>query len=114
MSARSIMIVEDDPIMAECIARAANLPATIFTNAIDAVQALNDSLPDLIFLDVLLDGPDGFTLLNELASYTDTAQIPVVLVTSLNLSHHDLSHYGVIGILSKDTMTPQEIASYVR
>ena len=99
--------------MAECIARAVKKETKVFSNAITAIEALNDEVPELIFLDILLDGPDGFTFLNELASYQDTAKIPIVIVTSLDVSNVDLSQYNVVGILSKDNMTPQEIKKYV-
>lgn len=107
-------IIDDDEIMAECIARAVGESAEVFSNAIEAMQVINDDgVPDLIFLDVLLDGPDGFTFLNELASYTDTEKVPVVIVSSLDFSKNDLSKYGVVGFLNKDSMEPKEIRSYV-
>lgn len=111
-----IYVIDDDIIMAECIARACRIKdVRIFGNAIEAMTATNEGeLPELIFLDVLLDGPDGFTFLNELVSYTDTAKIPVVIVTSLELMDRDLSEYGVVGVLDKAKMTPQEILGYVR
>lgn len=109
-----IYIVDDDQIMAECIARACRCSTKFFSNAIDAVNALDDGLPDLIFLDILLDGPNGFTFLNELSSYSDTLKIPVVVVSSLDFSNQDLSDYGVVGTLNKDTMLPQEIFDYVK
>ncbi len=108
-----IFVIDDDEIMAECIARAVKKETKVFSNAITAISALNDEVPELIFLDILLDGPDGFTFLNELASYQDTAKIPIVIVTSLDVSNVDLSQYNVVGILSKDNMTPQEIKKYV-
>ena len=108
-----IFVIEDDPMMAECIARASKAEHQIFDNAIDAISALGEDLPDLIFLDILLSGPDGFTFLNELASYSDTAKIPVVIISSLDFSHRDLSDYGVVGALNKDNMLPQEIRDYV-
>ena len=86
----------------------------IFSNAIDAMNAIvENNTPDLIFLDILLDGPDGFTLLDELVSYSDTARIPVVIITSLDLKHYNLSEYGVVGVLNKDTMLPKDIKQYV-
>ncbi len=108
-----IFVLDDDREMAECIARAAKTNVRIFGNAIEAINALNDDIPELIFLDILLDGPDGFTFLNELMSYSDTNKIPVVIVTSLELSSENLDSYGVVGVLNKDTMTPKEIRSYV-
>lgn len=110
-----IFIIEDEPLMAECLARAldqvtSSAPEILrFSNAIEAMSALAQGLPDLIMLDVLLDGPDGFTFLNELMSYTDTARIPVIIVTSLDLGPEPLADYGVVAVLQKDTMTPATI-----
>lgn len=111
-----IYVIDDDVIMAECVARACKGKDTrIFGNAIEAMAAISEGeLPELIFLDVLLDGPDGFTFLNELVSYTDTAKIPVVIVTSLGIGERGLSEYGVVRVLDKATMTPEEIFGYVR
>ena len=108
-----IFVIDDDPIMAECISRATGKETRIFGNAIDAMNALDDELPEIIFLDILLTGPDGFTFLNELISYSDTAKIPVVIVSSLDFKNKDLSVYGVVGILSKDDMIPKDIKRYV-
>jgi len=110
-----IYVIDDDRAMAKCVARACGeRDVRIFGDAIAAMNALNDEgVPDLIFLDVLLTGPDGFTFLNELVSYQDTAQIPVVLVTSLGNDFGDLSAYGVVGILNKEVMRPEEIRGYV-
>ena len=108
-----IFVVDDDLAMAECIARATKKETEIFSNAIEAMQCITDgTMPKMIFLDILLDGPDGFTFLNELCSYTDTEKIPIVIVSSLDFSNKDLSSYGVVGVLNKDTMLPKEIEAY--
>ena len=110
-----IYIIEDDKIMAECIAKACkDYETKIFSNAIEAMANIDQNMPSLIFLDILLSGPDGFTFLNELASYSDTAKIPVVIISSLNLKNQDLSEYGVVGKLNKDTMYPKEITAYAK
>jgi len=115
---RKVFIIEDDREMAECIARSVkqieDIEIDIFGDVIAAVQALDADLPRLIFLDVLLDGPNGFTLLNELSSYSDTAKIPIIIVSSLNLSGQDLSAYGVVKVLNKETMLPAQIISAAR
>lgn len=107
-----IFVIDDDPVMAKCIADACGRKTRIFADAIEAMNVLDEELPELIFLDILLTGPDGFTFLNELISYSDTAKIPVVVVSSLDFKGKDLSAYGVVGVLSKDTMTPAEIKGY--
>ena len=111
-----IMVIDDDVIMAECIAKGCGpSDVLVFGDAISAMTEISGGrIPDLIFLDVLLTGPDGFTFLNELVSYTDTAKIPIVIVTSLDLNDRDLSAYGVVGVLDKDTMRPEEICAYAK
>lgn len=107
-----IWVVDSDPVMAECVARAAG-GAQVYHNVIDAINGLAEGVPDLIFLEVVLTGPDGFALLNELMSYEDTMRVPVVLVTGLErLAGRDLTAYGVVGILDKATMRPEEIRDY--
>lgn len=110
-----IFIVDDDREMAECIKLACgDKKVKIFSDAISAISALDaENLPDLIFLDVLLDGPDGFTFLNELASYSDTAKIPVVIISSLDLRNRTLGNYGVVGVLDKTKMTPKDIQEFL-
>ncbi len=112
-------IIEDDVLMASCIQDAIlkvapHAEIAHFGNAISAVQSLDGELPRLIFLDILLTGPDGFTLLNELASYSDTAEIPIVIVSSLDFKNQDLSAYNVVGTLSKESMTPSDIQRYIK
>ena len=108
-----IFVIDDDYIMAECIARATRRDVEIFPNAIEAMNAISDGkVPEMIFLDVLLDGPNGFTFLNEMVSYEDTARIPIVIVSSLDFDK-DLSSYGVVGVLKKETMKPEDIYEYI-
>ena len=105
-----IYIIDDDSVYAECIARYLRPEKTrIFANAIDAIQNIDADAPRLIFLDILLDGPDGFTFLHELASYESTAHIPVVIITSLSLDPSALREYGVVKVLNKATLTPEEV-----
>lgn len=112
-----IFVIDDDVIMAKCVARACGkcgFKTQIFGDAISAMAAINDELPEMIFLDILLSGPDGFTFLNELVSYSDTMKIPVVVISSLQFPEKDLLDYGIVGVLDKTKMTPEEIQNYVR
>lgn len=109
-----IYVIEDDNTFAKCIERYCRPNVTkTFNNVIDAINSIDESFPDLIFLDILLTGPDGFTFLNEIASYQDTSKIPIVIISSIKFNNQDLSSYGVVGILDKDIVTPKEIKTYV-
>lgn len=130
-----VFIIEDDVMMTECLELAtlnglrklqssypdklatdnySTYTVSKFTNIFDATQAINQSLPDLIILDILLSGPDGFSLLNELMTYNDTATIPIIVVSSLDLNQQNLAHYGVVRVFQKESMTPLQLSNAIQ
>lgn len=104
-------IIEDDKVMGELFSRYLKgiSDTKIFRDAISAINNISEDKPDLILLDILLTGPDGFTFLNEIVSYEDTAKIPVVIVSSLKLKAEKLEEYNVSRILNKETMMPEDV-----
>ena len=68
--------------------------------ALDLAQA---DRPDLITLDLLMPGMDGAAVLDKLRSNESTAAIPVVVITSKDLTANELKRFssGVSAILSK-------------
>ena len=113
-------ILEDDPIFARLFSKSLHRAfpdstVSVFENAIDAINALPDDCtpPSVIILDVLLTGPDGFTFLNEIASYSDLSNIPIIIVSSLNFPMQTLESYNVKKILNKATMTPQDLPAAI-
>ena len=113
-------ILEDDPIFARLFSKSLrrafpDSTVSTFENAIDAINALPDDCtpPSVIILDVLLTGPDGFTFLNEIASYSDLSNIPIIIVSALNFPMQTLESYNVKKILNKATMTPQDLPAAI-
>ena len=104
-------IIEDNEIMSELFARYLNgiTETKIFHDVISAISEISDDQPDLIFLDILLTGPDVFTFLNEIVSYEDTGKIPVVIISSLDFQLESLKNYNVVKILNKDTLLPSDL-----
>ncbi len=45
-------------------------------------EALSNALPDLILLDIMLPGDDGYAILSRLKTESATAHIPVILVSA--------------------------------
>ena len=106
-----VYIIDDDEIMSHLLSgyiKDISNPI-IFRDAISAISSIEDDKPKLIFLDILLNGPDGFTFLNEIVSYEDTAKIPIVIISSLNLDIDKLENYGVVKILNKESFTPEDV-----
>ena len=111
-----VYVLEDDEIMGELFKKYLRglCKVKVFQDAISAISEISDDKPSLIFLDILLTGPDGFTFLNEIVSYEDTAKIPVVIVTSLDLKTDNLKNYNVVKILKKDELVPDDIKNLAR
>lgn len=114
-----VVLVEDEAWLADMEAdtlQKAGYDVRVATNALAAVDLVDDFMPDVIILDVLLSGPTGFSLLNELQSHSDTASIPVVLCTNLaeNLTNTQLKNYGVKRVVDKTTMHPEDLVVAVK
>lgn len=48
-----------------------------------ALEAVEEDLPDLILLDIMMPGIDGFEVCKRLKGNTETANIPIVFVSAL-------------------------------
>lgn len=114
-----VLVVEDDEWMARQHVRtlkASGMQAEYVGHALAVMEAIDVRMPDVIVLDVLLPGPNAFTLLHELRSHTDLAAIPVILCTNSaeSLVKNDLSAYGVKAVLDKTVMQPGDLTAAVK
>ena len=114
-----VLVVEDDEWMARQHVRTLEsfgMRAEYVGHALAVMEAIDIRMPDVIVLDVLLPGPNAFTLLHELRSHTDLAAIPVILCTNSaeSLVKNDLSAYGVKAVLDKTLMQPRDLAAAVK
>ena len=83
---RKILMVDDDEgflLAAGCLLEAAGYDVTPASSAAQARDRLKADRPDLILLDVLMPGEDGFTFADALAQDEGLSTIPVVLVTAV-------------------------------
>ena len=51
-------------------------------NSKELKDALKEELPDLILLDIMLPGEDGYSILERLKASSETKNIPVIMVTA--------------------------------
>ena len=114
-----ILVVEDDEWMAEHhrrVLEGAGMKVRVAAHALEAMEVLEVEKPNALVLDVLLPGPNAFTLLHEMCSHADLAAIPIVLCTNNaeKLSQELLQVYGVKRVLDKTTMHPGDLEAAVR
>jgi CheY-like chemotaxis protein len=114
-----ILIVEDDQWQAEQHVRvleAAGYRAEVAPFGAAAMDVIDQRVPDVLLVDVLLPGGTIFTLLHELRSHVDLASIPVIICTNSaeQLAEEDLLLYGVTGVLDKASMLPEDVVVLVK
>ena len=112
-----ILVIDSDRVMGKCVLRTLKkngFEGIFFDNAILAMEFVSKNVPDVIFMDVMLSGPDGFTFLNEMMSYEDTMKVPLIIYSEKDFSKVELKDYGVVGFLNKTTMYPEEIVDYAK
>jgi two-component system cell cycle response regulator len=83
---KKILWVEDDQFMTSLLARkiADNKGILLHApNGEKAFEILKTETPDVIILDILLTGMDGFEILQKIKSDEKIRQIPVVLLSNL-------------------------------
>lgn len=90
-----LLIVDDDPMNLKLLRAKLSKDYSRIVEAADGMSALekaNETLPDIILLDVMMPGLDGFEVTRQLKANPDTKEIPIILITALD--GHD---YKVMG-----------------
>jgi len=81
-----VLVVDDDPDMARFLGQLLEhegMAVERLSDGESAVRRILASLPDMVLLDVVLPGCDGFEICERLKSHAETALVPVILVTAL-------------------------------
>ena len=85
MTVRKVLCVDDSAAELDLIRKivsSANLAVVSASNGGDAIRCAKTESPDLIFLDIVMVGMDGFAVMRELQKDPATKDIPVVFVSS--------------------------------
>jgi signal transduction histidine kinase/CheY-like chemotaxis protein len=88
--ARTVLVIDDDPHARDLLARALGAEGFRVLTAAGAAEGLRLARahrPDIVTLDVLMPGTDGWTVLHALKEDPETAAIPVVMVSMVEDEH---------------------------
>lgn len=83
----TILVVEDDPAIGRMLR--ATLEAEGFTTVVapsgeEGINYAMREVPQLLILDIMLPGIDGFAVIDQLRGHAKTAHIPVVMLSALH------------------------------
>lgn len=119
MSYKKILIIEDDKFLRELIVKKLNEQGFTTLEAVDGEEGLKKSReekPDLILLDLILPGIDGFEVLSRLKQDPETKSIPIIILSNLG-QKEDIERglkLGAFDYLVKAHFTPGEIIEKVK
>jgi signal transduction histidine kinase len=96
-----ILIVDDTPTNLDVISQAledAGFDVAIATSGDRAIQQVEREMPDLILLDVMMPGIDGFETCRRLKANSKTRDIPVLFMTALSDIDNKMQAWNVGGV----------------
>ncbi len=115
----NILIIEDDKFLRELISRKLVSEGFKIEEAIDGeegLKKLQEIKPDLILLDLILPGLDGYEVLARVKDNPSTSAVPVLILS--NLGQKDEVEKGLklgaIDFLVKAHFTPEEIVDKIK
>ncbi|MBI5150946.1 MAG: response regulator [Candidatus Pacebacteria bacterium] len=114
-----ILVVEDDKFLRELLVRKLSSEGFDVKNAIDAQAAfaiLAERKPNIILLDLILPGIDGFEILSQIKSDAKIADVPVIILSNLG-QKEDTDKAMALGaedFMVKANFTLDEIVTKVR
>jgi len=116
---KSILLIEDDTFMSGLLGRKLSKENYGIFTASDAQRAretLNSSPVNLIILDIVLPGMDGFTFLKELKESQKLKDIPVIIASNLGQPEEIEKglQQGAADYIVKANTTPGEIVDKVK
>jgi len=116
---RPILVVDDDPALRELLRRTLEREGYAVLEADDgraALARIEERLPGLILLDLMMPHMNGFELLTELRARPEWRGIPVVVVTAKDLTPEERQRLNghVERILAKGALGPEALLAEVR
>ena len=116
---KTILIIEDDKFLRELITQKLIKEGYEVSEAVDGEEGMKkvkEEKPDLVLLDLILPGIDGFEVLSKMREDPALASIPVIILSNLG-QKEDVERglkLGAIDYLIKAHFTPGEIIEKIK
>jgi DNA-binding response OmpR family regulator len=116
---KKILIVEDDKFLRELISMKLQKEGYTIIEAVDGEEGekkIKEEKPDLVLLDLILPGIDGFEVLSRIKEDPTVSSIPVIILSNLGQKEEIEKglKLGAIDFLVKAHFTPGEIIEKIK
>jgi signal transduction histidine kinase/DNA-binding response OmpR family regulator/HAMP domain-containing protein len=117
---KTILLVEDSEpaiIQISDILGGHGYGLSISRNGKEALEKIEESIPDAIILDLMMPEIDGFEVLRIIRDKDKTANIPVLILTAKHITHEELSFLkgnNIHELIQKGNISKQELLDIIR
>jgi DNA-binding response OmpR family regulator len=117
--AKTILIVEDDKFLRELITQKLvkeGYDALMAIDGEEGIKKIREGKPDLVLLDLILPGIDGFEVLSRMKEDENLAKIPVIILSNLG-QREEVERglkLGANDYMIKAHFTPREIIDKIK
>jgi len=113
-----VLVVDDEPTVRRLVLETLRGEGIELREAADGESALAEIAarkPDVVILDLMMPGLDGFAVLERLQKNPETRFLPVLVLTAKSLSpaERDVLRHRAVSLLEKSAYSPQELRRLV-
>lgn len=115
MTKKKILVVDDEEDMAMALKvrlKANGYDVILASNSNEAFTVANKENPDLILLDIMIPGEDGFAVAERLKRGAVTQRIPIIFLTGVEGGQEKAFKLGACGYLMKPYQ-PKELMQII-
>ena len=114
-----VLLVEDDPVQRERVGAWLEDQQWVVqeaANGREALARLQEEVPDVILLDLMMPEMDGFAVVAAMQKEARWRNIPVIVITARDLNANDRERLnsGVQSVLVKEMFRPAELVERIR
>ncbi len=98
MDAKNILVIEDDEIVARTIERSLRgheFRITIANSGVKGLKIARRAVPDLVILDIIMPGMDGYTVCTEMRSDPILSDVPILFLTAKSKEEDKVAGFRV-------------------
>jgi len=83
---KKVLLIEDDALLSKVLSQSflkEKFQVVVVDNGLNVAEAVKNFSPDIILLDLIIPGIDGFAVLKQLKADVKTQKIPVAVISNL-------------------------------
>ena len=118
LPAKSILVIDDEPSIGRVVQfklQQEGFKVRVATDGLEGLAYINEEKPDLILLDLMMPGMDGFEVCRRLRAVPETMTTPVIILTARGQEMDRIRgvELGVLDFFTKP-FSPQKLLERVK